>query len=140
MLITVHRLQLLTPKPHTHIGIIRIQLVLAEDICAFLPAFARKELGVLIIAAGDYPQGAHKHIQRASLTVSGHLVIWYDHSGGRFVAVSTRQLIPDLHRCIHSSIHLDALACLYHIGDHTRVRMLPYLALISEQPLAHSTR
>lgn len=138
MLIAIHRLQLPTPKPHTRIGIIRIQLVLAEDICAFLPAFARKELGVLIIAAGDNAKRAHKHIQRTSLTVSGHLVIWYDHSGGRFIAVSTRQLIPDLHRCIHSSIHLDALTCLHHIGDHTRVRMLPHLTLISEQTLTHS--
>lgn len=138
VLITIHRLQLLAPKPHTRVGIIRIQLVLSEDICAFLPAFSRKELGVLVVTPGDNTKRAHKHIQRAPLTVSWHLVIWYDHSGGRFVAISTRQLIPDLHRCIHSSIHLDALTCLHHIGDHTRVRMLPYLALISEQPLTHS--
>lgn len=57
-----------------------------------------------------------------------------------FIAVSTRQLIPDLHRGIHSSIHLDALACLHHIGDHAWMGMFPLLALISEQPLAHSTR
>lgn len=132
VLIAIHRLQLLTPKPHTRIGIISIQLVLAEDIRAFLPAFARKELGVFIIAAGDYPQGAHKHIQWAALAVSGHLVIWYDHSSGRFVAVSARQLIPDLHRGIHSSIYLNALACLHNVSNHTRVRMLPHLTLISE--------
>lgn len=57
-----------------------------------------------------------------------------------FVAVSTAEFVPDLHRGIHSSIHLDALARLHHIGDHTRVCMLPHLTLISEQPLAHSTR
>lgn len=57
-----------------------------------------------------------------------------------FVAVSTRQLIPDLHRGIYSGVHLDALACLHHIGDHARMGMFPFLALISEQPFAHSTR
>lgn len=57
-----------------------------------------------------------------------------------FVSVSTAELIADLHRCIHSSIHLDALTRLHHIGDHTRMRMLPHLALIREQPLTHSAR
>lgn len=57
-----------------------------------------------------------------------------------FVAVSTAEFVPDLHRSIHSGVHLDALACLHHIGDHARMGMFPFLALISEQPFAHSTR
>lgn len=74
--VAVHRLQLLAPKPHTRIGIIRIQLVLVEDVRAFLPASAGKELGVFVIAAGYNAEWTHEHVQRTALAVSGHLVIW----------------------------------------------------------------
>lgn len=110
VLIAIHRLQLLAPKPHTRIGIICIQLVLADNIRAFLPAFARKELGVLIIAAGDYPQGAHEHIQRTTLAVSGHLVIWYDERA----VTAPHRLALELHQygmCWHlHTVHLASVA------------------------------
>lgn len=57
-----------------------------------------------------------------------------------FVAVSARQLIPDLHRGICSCVYLDALTCLHDICYSARMSMLPYLALIRKQPLTHSTR
>lgn len=108
--IAIHRLQLLAPKPHTRIGIIGIQLVLTEDIGALLPSAAGQELGVLVVAAGDYPQGAHEHIQRATLAVSGHLVIWYDER-----AVTTpHRLTLELHQygmCWHLyTVHFASVA------------------------------
>ena len=122
MLITVHRLQLLAPKPHTRIGIIRIQLVLAEDIRAFLPAFACKELGVLIIAAGDYPQGAHKHIQRTSLAVSGHLVIRYD----KRAVTTPHRLTLELHQyCMRRHLYT------VHFASVALSVVVPLVALVS---------
>lgn len=110
VLITIHRLQLLAPKPHTRIGIIGIQLVLPEDIGTLLPSAAGQELGILVIAAGDYPQGAHEHIQRTTLAVSGHLVIWYDERA----VTAPHRLALELHQygmCWHlHAVHFSSVA------------------------------
>lgn len=110
MLIAVHCLQLLAPKPRTCVRIIGIQLVLPEDIGTLLPSAAGQELGILVIAAGDYPQGAHEHIQRTTLAVSGHLVIWYDERA----VTAPHRLALELHQygmCWHLyTVHFASVA------------------------------